>query len=306
MPTATIALQTACFATCAAMITMTWSWAVGWGTHALSALAACETMWFLRQQVVYHSLNVLNPRRPNDDVDERIAKFKTLEGIIDLEDFLSGWFMQTPVCPHLHETTHTWLMYVGSAAWQASDLVCVYVYADSRRCMQFEELRRDNVIRFIAYGFWYRDFDSMTDAEQTKVIATMDELINLFGISIPEGYNPSLEFMAHMWQPLRVLHKPFVFHVLSEASVLVSHVSLRILGFKRYTVRGHAYYVRGLAAPIANDDDDASAFAASDRVRILCRHRAHNACAVSSATMNHCSRLAGLALRCWTCHASVC
>ena len=94
------ALHTACFATCAAMVTVGWSWAVHWGTPAIAAVAVCETLWFARQQLVYHSLNVLNPRRPIDDVDVRIAKFKTLKGVIDFNDFLSGWFMQTPVRLH--------------------------------------------------------------------------------------------------------------------------------------------------------------------------------------------------------------
>ena len=122
------------------------------------------------------------------------------------------------------------------------------------------------MIHFIAYGFWYRDFDDMSAEEQSKVTTTMDDLLQVFDASIPEGFNPSLEFMAHMWQPLRVFHKPFLFHVLSESSVIVSHMSLKLLGFQRYSVRGHAYYARGLSAPLL-DEEDASEFAASDRVR---------------------------------------
>jgi hypothetical protein len=76
--------------------------------------AAAETAFFLTRRRSYNKLNVLNPKCPEGDVQERVAQFMSLKGIIDLEDFLSGWFMDAP----------------------------------------FQDLRRENVLDFIAYGFW--------------------------------------------------------------------------------------------------------------------------------------------------------
>ena len=117
--------------------------------------------------------------------------------------------------------------------------------------LQFEELRRDNVLDFIAYGFWYTSRASMAPPAAARVESVLADLEATFGVRIPEGYNPGLQFMAHLWQPLRVLHKPLAVHVGSEVLAVVSHASLQALGFRRYAVRGAAYWVRGLGPPVA-------------------------------------------------------
>ena len=99
----------------------------------------------------------------------------------------------------------------------------------------------------------------MSEAERAKVAATLDALTATFAAvesdfqTIPPGYNDSLQFMAHLWQPLRVLHKPLAVHVFSELSVLLCHLALRVLGFRRYWIAGHNYWARGLA-PLAAAD----------------------------------------------------
>lgn len=55
---------------------------------------------------------VQNP--PTDDVQIRIEQFLTLAGVLDMKEFLSGWFMNVP----------------------------------------YELLTRDDVLSFVAYGFW--------------------------------------------------------------------------------------------------------------------------------------------------------
>ena len=82
--------------------------------HHAGAWAAAETLFYLRQCSRYRAINVRNPRVPADAVEERIQQFMTLKGVIDFREFLSGWFMNAP----------------------------------------FEELLRENVLDFVAYGFW--------------------------------------------------------------------------------------------------------------------------------------------------------
>jgi hypothetical protein len=78
------------------------------------AWTLAETVFFLSRRWTYNRLNVLNPKRPQGDVRIRIAQFMSLKGVIDFKEFLSGWFMNAP----------------------------------------FQELRRENVLDFVAYGFW--------------------------------------------------------------------------------------------------------------------------------------------------------
>ena len=40
-----------------------------------------------------------------------------------------------------------------------------------------------------------------------------------------------LQFMAHLWEPLRVVHKPLAVHLVSEAWGLVTHSILLWMGF---------------------------------------------------------------------------
>ena len=46
--------------------------------------------------------------------------------------------------------------------------------------------------------------------------------------------NPNISFMAHLWEDLRVLHKPLAVHLLSELGALGTHAWLRMHGFQRF------------------------------------------------------------------------
>jgi hypothetical protein len=74
-----------------------------------------EAIFWIVQRLRYHKLNDVNRPLPTDDVRQRIRQFHTLASVIDMREFLSGWFSNVP----------------------------------------FEMLRRDNVLDFVAYGFWY-------------------------------------------------------------------------------------------------------------------------------------------------------
>lgn len=41
---------------------------------------------------------------------------------------------------------------------------------------------------------------------------------NATGMTFPEGHNPDLKFMAHLWEPVRHVYRPFVFYLLTEFS----------------------------------------------------------------------------------------
>lgn len=54
-----------------------------------------------------------------------------------------------------------------------------------------------------------------------------------WGATFPEGRNPDISFMAHIWEDLRVLPKPLVLHLASEAANLAGHAALRWMGFRK-------------------------------------------------------------------------
>ena len=53
-----------------------------------------------------------------------------------------------------------------------------------------------------------------------------------WGRQLPEGRNPDIRFMAHVWEDLRVLPKPLALHAGCEIISLLGHAVLRYMGFR--------------------------------------------------------------------------
>ena len=54
------------------------------------------------------------------------------------------------------------------------------------------------------------------------------------GVKLPPGRNPDIQFMAHLWEPLRVLPKPLLMYLTSEAMGLATDAALWAMGFKMH------------------------------------------------------------------------
>jgi hypothetical protein len=96
----------------------------------------------------------------------------------------------------------------------------------------------------------YKERAAMDSHEQALVLQVLETLEATFEVNIPPGYNEELRFMAHLWEPIRVVHKPLFVHVVLEASLIFSHIFLTALGFRRYHVCGFNYWAHGLKAPL--------------------------------------------------------
>lgn len=46
----------------------------------------------------------------------------------------------------------------------------------------------------------------------------LDQLERVFGMKFDEGHNPDVEFLAHLWEPLRSVYRPLLFYILTEFS----------------------------------------------------------------------------------------
>lgn len=89
----------------------------------------------------------------------------------------------------------------------------------------------------------------MTEAEQQMVSDTLCDLEQRFCFAIPPGTNPDLQFMAHLWQPLRVSHKPLLVHAVSEVSVIFTHALLLLMGFTRRNCASFTYWTKHMGPP---------------------------------------------------------
>ena len=59
----------------------------------------------------------------------------------------------------------------------------------------------------------------------------VDDVQSIWGVEFLPGFDPSITFMAHLWEPLRVLPLPLVLHVLSEAVHILCQCLLALAGF---------------------------------------------------------------------------
>ena len=71
----------------------------------------------------------------------------------------------------------------------------------------------------------------MQETDQVAHFTTQCE--EAWNVRFQQGKNPDITFMAHLWEPLRVWHKPLIVHVFSEAAGAVSSVWLLTLGFRK-------------------------------------------------------------------------
>lgn len=46
----------------------------------------------------------------------------------------------------------------------------------------------------------------------------LDELERVFELKFEKGYNPNIRFLAHLFEPLRSVYRPFLFYILTEFS----------------------------------------------------------------------------------------
>jgi hypothetical protein len=81
-----------------------------------------EVLFFGVQRLRYHKFNRRNTNVPSiQDIEERFQHFLTLAPVLDIREFLSGWFLSIDV----------------------------------------EHIREGNVSDFIAYAYWYDHMRSL-------------------------------------------------------------------------------------------------------------------------------------------------
>eukprot|EP00892_Ulva_mutabilis_P009709 jgi/Ulvmu1/710/UM010_0082.1 len=186
-----------------------------WPFYAVLGIwVSLEILFFAVQRLRYHRFNRVNRNRPDaKDIEQRFQNFLTLSPILDIRDFISGWFLNIP----------------------------------------FDQIRAENVSDFIAYAYWYRPRHELTDEEQIRVERYTAEIARAWDITFPTGSNPELQLMGHLWEPLKVVHKPLFVHIASEMSMLLTHLALLGLKFERYECMGFTYWASGLERPMIDD-----------------------------------------------------
>lgn len=102
-------------------------------------------------------------------------------------------------------------------------------------------LAKTHIVTLVLYVQEYKGISSYIDRNEQR-----------FGVTFEEGRNPDVEFMAHLWEPLRWMHKPLVVYVFAECIWLSTDCLLRALGFRAYK-HDNVSAPQGPAQPCAPD-----------------------------------------------------
>lgn len=93
---------------------------------------------------------------------------------------------------------------------------------------------------------------SLEQQEEVKqALLTLESTFDFHVPDVVEGScNKDLPFMCHLWEPLRVIHKPLVYVITMEASTVASSVILSLLGFSKYSTPTFTYWAKNVKKPI--------------------------------------------------------
>ncbi len=71
----------------------------------------------------------------------------------------------------------------------------------------------------------------MQEADQVAQFTTQCE--KTWNVKFQQGNNPQISFMAPLWEPLRVFHKPVIVHLFSEVARATNSLWMLALGFRK-------------------------------------------------------------------------
>lgn len=86
------------------------------------------------------------------------------------------------------------------------------------------------------------------------------------GVVLPEGRNPNIHFLSHLWDPLKVSYKPLVFYICTEALAWATACLLHIAGFDRHCHKGQVFYTYRLGTGTATANGQSSIELVSDNM----------------------------------------
>lgn len=143
----------------------------------------------------YIALNGPITRYPDEQrADLAMQRFLSLHNVFRLDDFLTGWFLGTPD----------------------------------------QNIPKENIIEFVAYGFYCKKMEELSTEKQHHILSFVHHAEQIFGMQFSYApYDPSLKFMAHVWEHMRVFHKPLIIYAFTEIAARIAHVLLQWIGFHK-------------------------------------------------------------------------
>jgi len=187
--------------------------------------------------------NLADPPPPHCQVSKHLKRFLMLNNVIDIEDFLRGWYLDTlpPTSPISRTIVETLVTY-GFYSVKDGDI------------NQLDLKYQKEVKQFIkdVEKKWNVTFtDEDDDEEEMEEWEEKDTATNKKGSGEKENKKKSpkpttikptnIKFMGHIYEDLRVYHKPLLVYAVTETLAIIAHILLFFMGFRRS--RHHTFSV---------------------------------------------------------------
>mmetsp|Transcript_17579 Transcript_17579/g.52802 ORF Transcript_17579/g.52802 Transcript_17579/m.52802 type:complete len:1028 (-) Transcript_17579:267-3350(-) len=203
----------------------------GFVKRLFAGTAAAELSFQALQSFRFPACNELGAHPPSMEASEQAMEaFFRLHGVIDIGDFLSGWFQGAPL----------------------------------------ESIRRDNMLDFVAGAIFCRPPGQLPAPQRTACISFISRMERVWGIRFEAGRSAGVRPMLHLWEPLAVVPKPLVVHAVAELCGALTRRHLHHQGYTPTVNTGFTFWLRPplCAPPAPPAPPSAAAIAAARPPRI--------------------------------------
>lgn len=104
-------------------------------------------------------------------------------------------------------------------------------------------------------GFLLMRSAELSQHDKDFMEQALKQLEKQTGVVLPEGRNPDIRFLSHLWDPLKVSYKPMLFYVAAEVLAQGTQCFLQLTGFKKHQHSGHVFYTYGVDTAAASHGD---------------------------------------------------
>ncbi|GMH46108.1 hypothetical protein BSKO_14072 [Bryopsis sp. KO-2023] len=111
------------------------------------------------------------------------------------------------------------------------------------RGAKFEDVKRENMMDLLAYGFWYKSREQMKEEGLGSVPEKMLSMLEAAAqVKFAEGRTENLKFMSHLWDPVHSFYRPMCFYLLMEFLGILAHSIMNATGFVQHQHAGYTYF----------------------------------------------------------------
>ncbi|KAI9497206.1 Alpha/Beta hydrolase protein [Zychaea mexicana] len=163
----------------------------------------CELIFYVFFQITRNRMQSPLPPVYPGPKERRTLYYNCINNIIDVEEWLSGWFMRA----HDPEQNPT-----------------------------IEEIRRENLAEWIAWAFFAQPLEGVLEDEAAtdEMYWMIDHFAEKFELNFTPGYDEDIIAFRLTLDPVQAYHRPLVFYLFIISMTYLNTILMHCWGFKKF------------------------------------------------------------------------